>query len=136
MEKLREPRAGQDLIVVIDDDRAVRDSLRFTLAIEGFAVRAYPNARELLAEAELPPCRCVVVDQNLPGMKGLDLVSELRARHLVAPMILITSHPNEPLRQRAAAAGVTIIEKPFLGPALIDAVRQSVAQRAVPPRTH
>ncbi len=132
MEQLPEPHAEQKVIVVVDDDRAVRESLRFTLAVEGFSVRAYPDAEEALAAPELARCDCLVVDQNMPGMNGLDLVSALRARDVAAPIILITSHPTGVLRQRAAAAGVSIVEKPFLGPALLDSVRHSVAQRAAP----
>ena len=84
----------RNLIVVVDDDEAVRDSLRFSFVIEGFAVRAFSSGQQLLAEMSLPAGDCFVVDQNMPGMSGLDLISNLRARNLTAPAILITSHPN------------------------------------------
>jgi two-component system response regulator FixJ len=125
------PRSGQSLgyhsILVVDDDRAVRESLKFSLVIEGFAVRVYANAEQLLSEPNLPKFDCLIVDQNMPGMNGLDLVSELRARHIDTPAILITSHPNQSLRDRAAAAGIPIVEKPLLN-SLLDHVRRNIPQ--------
>ena len=118
----------RNLVVVVDDDEAVRDSLRFSLVIEGFAVRAFSSGQQLLAETSLPAGDCFVVDQNMPGMSGLDLISTLRARNLTAPAILITSHPNAAVRERAAAAGVSIVEKPFLDFTLLDSVRRSLAR--------
>ena len=128
MQESGETNAPPSLIVIVDDDDAIRDSLKFSLIIEGFAVRTYAGGHELLAEP--PACDCLIVDQNMPGMTGLDLISRLRARKIGTPAILITSHPNAALRERAAAAGVPIIEKPLLGPALLDGVRQSVARQA------
>ena len=101
-------------------------SLKFSLVIEGFAVRAYADAEQLLAETHLPKFDCMIVDHNMPGMNGLDLVSELRARRIDTPAILITSHPNQSLRDRAASAGIPIIEKPLLI-SLLDHVRRTVS---------
>jgi two-component system, LuxR family, response regulator FixJ len=118
----------RNLIVVVEDDEAVRDSLQFSFVIEGFAVRAFSSGQQLLAETSLPAGDCFVVDQNMPGMCGLDLISTLRARDLTAPAILITSHPSAAVRDRAAAAGVSIVEKPFLDFTLLNSVRRSLAQ--------
>ena len=115
-------------VVVVEDDEAVRDSLKFSLVIEGFAVRAFSSGPQLLAEPSLSPGDCYVVDQNMPGMSGLDLISTLRARNLTAPAILITSHPSAAVRDRAAAAGVAIVEKPLLDFTLLNSVRRSLAR--------
>jgi len=117
---------GYHSILVVEDDRAVRDSLKFSLVIEGFAVRAYADAEEVLAESHLPPFDCLIVDQNMPGMNGLDLVAELRTRNINTPVVLITSHPSQSLRDRAAAAHIPIIEKPLLS-SLLERVRQTVS---------
>ena len=117
---------GYHSILIVEDDRAVRESLKFSLVIEGFAVRAYADAEHLLAEPRLPEFDCLIVDQNMPGMNGLDLVSALRARHIETPAILITSHPNRTVRDRAASAGIPIIEKPLLN-SLLDHVRRTVS---------
>jgi len=130
MPNLGGPSSEIKLIVVVDDDEAVRDSLRFSLVIEGFAVRAFASGPQLLAEMSLPAGDCFVVDQNMPGMSGLDLISTLRARNLTSPAILITSHPNSAVRERATAAGVSIVEKPFLDFALLNSVRRALARPA------
>jgi FixJ family two-component response regulator len=61
-------------------------------------------------------------------MTGLELVAALRQRHITAPAILITSHPTILLQERAARAGIPIIEKPLLGNALFERVRDALAR--------
>jgi FixJ family two-component response regulator len=122
-----EPALATPVIVVVDDDAAVRGSLKFALEIEGFAVRTYPKGADLLDDLRLADCACFIIDQKLPGMNGLDVVAELRKGHIAAPVILITSAPNVVVQQRAAQAGVPIVEKPLLGNALIDRVRDAIA---------
>ena len=116
------------VVIVIDDDFAVRNSLKFSLEIEGLTVRSYATGAELLSAGDLDLCSCLVVDQNMPGMNGLDLIGLLRARHFGAPAILITSHPSPSLRERARTAGVPIVEKPLLGNALLDKIRDVVVE--------
>ena len=114
------------VVVVIDDDLAVRNSLKFSLEIEGLTVHSYATGAELLSAGDLGLCNCLVVDQNMPGMNGLDLIALVRARSFAAPAILITSHPSPSLRDRAQKAGVPIVEKPLLGNALLDKIRDVV----------
>ena len=128
-----EPALAIPLVAVVDDDAAVRGSLKFALEIEGFAVRTYPKGDDLLGDVKLADCACFIIDQKLPGMNGLDVVAELRKGRIAAPVILITSHPTNVLQQRAAQAGVPIVEKPLLGNALIDRVRDAIAR---PPTAH
>ena len=63
-------------IAVVDDDPAVRNSLKFSLELEGFTVRAYRSAAELLNAGELGDCRCYVIDQRMPDMNGIDLIGK------------------------------------------------------------
>ena len=124
MKRHGELAAIDPLVIVVEDDQAVRNSLTFSLEIEGFAVRSYADGRDLLDDGrEVPGGGCLVVDQHMPGMTGLDLISKLRARAVAAPAILVTSHPTVTVRDRAAKAGVRIVEKPLLGNALIDVIR-------------
>jgi two-component system, LuxR family, response regulator FixJ len=123
MKKQGELSALGPLVIVVDDDLAVCNSLKFSLEVEGFAVRAYSGVVELLGDAELPFSDCLVLDQNMPGMNGLDLIAQLRARDIAVPAILVTSYPTAALSQRAAKAGLAIVEKPFLGTALLDRIR-------------
>jgi FixJ family two-component response regulator len=117
------------VVLVIDDDPAVRASLRFALEIEGFAVHVFATSDELLARETLPAAACLVVDYILPTMNGLELVAALRDRGVDSPAILITSDPPARLRREAAAAGLTLVEKPLLGNGLADAIRSALANR-------
>jgi two-component system response regulator FixJ len=130
MDKHRQLSVDRSVIVVVDDDAAVRNSLKFSLEIEGFIVCAYSAGADLL-HADLTGCACLIVDQYMPGMNGLDVVAKLRACRVSTPAILITSHPNAAVISRAADAGVPIVEKPFLGNALIDSIRAVVLAQPV-----
>jgi len=132
MPKHRDLTASPTVIVIVDDDAAVRKSLKFSLEIEGFSVRAFSDGRELLDQKEFPSCGCLIVDQNMPDMQGIDLIAVLRQRHISAPAILITSHPSAALKARAANDGVPIVEKPLLGSALIDAIRSEMTRPSTP----
>jgi len=129
MNKQGELSVAGPLIIIADDDAAVRSSLQFSLEVEGFAVRTYAAGTELLNDADLFHAGCLVIDQNMPGMNGLDLLAQLRAREVAAPAILITSYPSAALRERAAKAGVAIVEKPFLGTTLVDRIRDLSSHR-------
>jgi two-component system response regulator FixJ len=121
------------VVVVIDDDPAVRASLRFALEIDGFAVQVFATSDELLARETLPAGACLVVDYLLPTMNGLELIAALRRRGVSAPAILITSDPPARLRREAAAVGLTLIEKPLLGNGLADAICSALAGRRPSP---
>jgi len=122
MDQLRAAMGAKPVILVVDDDSAVRSSLKFALEVEGFEVLAYSSAHELLNDDSLPTASCLVTDYHMPGMNGLELVTQLRDRRVSIPAILITSLPSNNLRNRAAAAGISIVEKPVLGNSLVDSI--------------
>lgn len=117
---------GAPLVVVVDDDPAVRNSLQFALELEGFKVLTYASGSELLSAICVPDC--FVIAQKMRGMTGLELIGRLRDRHISVPAILVTSQPSASLSARAAAVDVPIVEKPFLGNALLDRIRDACAQ--------
>lgn len=114
-------------IIVVEEDASLRLSLQFSLAVEGFAVRTYATAGELLGAADLPATGCIVVDYDLPDMSGLDLVARLRTQNIELPAILITTNPSGLVRRRAAQAGVPMIEKPLLGDSLIKGIAAALS---------
>jgi two-component system, LuxR family, response regulator FixJ len=124
---------GNHVILLVDDDSGARDSLKFMLEVEGFRVHAYATAHELLDENTFPDVSCLVTDYRMPGMNGLELIARLRDRRLMMPAILITALPDEDLRRRAAAAEISLIEKPVLGSRLLDAIRGTLDQSMKPP---
>jgi FixJ family two-component response regulator len=119
---------ARSVVLVIDDDQAVRNSLKFALEVEGFSVQVYPTAAALLEENDMPKSGCLVADYNLPGMNGLDLLQLLRERDVKLPAILITSHPTAVICSRAASAGVCVIEKPLLNDTLFQCIRSVLGE--------
>jgi two-component system, LuxR family, response regulator FixJ len=113
------------VVIVIGDDLAVRNSLKFWLEVEGLTVRSYSSGAELLAAGELTRCDCLVVDEKNPASSGLHLIAQLRERDFSAPAILVTSQPSMSLRDQAEKAGVPIVEKPLLGNGLLDTIRRA-----------
>jgi two-component system, LuxR family, response regulator FixJ len=126
MKKQRESPISTGVVVIVDDDLAVRNSLKFSLEIEGLTVHSFATGVELLNAIDLTLCDCLVVDQKMPAMSGLDLIAQLRDRHISAPAILITSDPSPSLREQAKKADIPIVEKPLLGDALLDRIRDVV----------
>jgi two-component system, LuxR family, response regulator FixJ len=115
------------VIAVIDDDPAVCNSLKFSLELEGFAVRAYRSGAEFLGAGDFRDCKCIVIDQRMPGMSGMEVIAELRQRKVSTPAILIISQPNKVLSARATEAHVPIVEKPLLSNALVEKIREVCA---------
>jgi two-component system, LuxR family, response regulator FixJ len=117
------------IVVIVDDDPAVCSSLKFSLELEGFVVRTYGGAAELLQSADFDPCDCFVIDQKMPTVTGMELIAKLRAQKVLTPAILLISHPNPALTARAAIAKVPIVEKPLLSNALVDRIREACQRR-------
>ena len=114
------------IVLIVDDDPAVRSSLQFYLEIEGFVVRTYACGADLLDDLDMPQTGCLVIDYRLPSMNGLDLLSELRRRRIELPAILVTTNPSLSMRAQTAAAGAVLIEKPLLNEALFDGIRAAM----------
>jgi FixJ family two-component response regulator len=112
-------------VIVVDDDPAVCNSLKFSLELEGFTVRTYRSGTQLLDSGEIRDCDCFVVDQRMPGLTGIDLIAKLRQHDVFTPAILILTHPNAALTARAKLAQIDIVEKPLLGNALVDRIREA-----------
>ena len=114
-------------VLVVDDDEAVRASLKFALELEGLDVRLYEGGARLLGEATLPEAGCLVVDHHMPGMDGVELVEHLRGRKVGLPVILITGRCTKALRARAAHAGIRqVVEKPFEDCALLEGIHDAL----------
>lgn len=117
-------------VILVDDDPAVSHALQFSFDLEGLEVRSFRDGESVLAADDLPRTGCLILDHNLPGMDGLALLERLRANGVRLPAILITTNPRTALRNRAAAAGVPIIEKPLLTDALLTTVRKALSREA------
>jgi len=121
---------GQGPICIVDDDGSVCDSLTVLLEIHGFAVHAYSSAADFLNSPERDKARCLVVDQHMPRMGGLELIAELKRQRIVLPSILITGRLDAAITQRAHGLGVTaVLEKPFPVARLVELIQATLASR-------
>ncbi len=103
-----------EVILLVDDDAAVRNALKFSLEMEGFSVRLYPTPEALLAESDLPAGGCLVIDYRMPEIDGLELVERLRHRGVALPVLLISGRVTRSLRERASGLGIRdVLEKPL-----------------------
>ena len=103
-----------DVILLVDDDAAVRNALKFSLEMEGFSVRLFATPEALLAENDLPASGCLVIDYRMPEIDGLELVERLRSRGVTLPIFLISGRVTRSLRDRASGLGISdVLEKPL-----------------------
>jgi two-component system response regulator FixJ len=116
------------MVHVIDDDAAMRDSLRLLLEASGFAVRTHDSALTFLEEAPAAT-GCVLTDVRMPSVDGLQLQRLLNEQRLLLPVIVMTGQGDIALAVNAMRAGaVDFLEKPFESEALLQAVRRAQEQ--------
>ena len=98
------------VVLLVEDDPAVRAALAFALEARNFTVVLAVNAAHALAQ-DIEPAAALIIDQNLPDIQGLELLALLRQQGITGPAALITTHPPADLENRARAAGVPIFDK-------------------------
>lgn len=119
------PNNTQSWVYVVDDDEAVRDSLRWLLEANGFRVQSFASAEDFLADPARDHAGCLVLDVRMPGMSGLELHDVLRARGSSLPLIFITGHGDVPMAVTSMKKGAAdFLEKPFSDEQLCTLVRQ------------
>ena len=118
-----------DVVFIVDDDEAVRDSLEALLVAKGHRVDAYASGDEFLA-AYRPDFRgCALVDLRMPGIDGIGVIERLKARGSKLPVVVVTGHGDVPLAVKAMKAGaIDFIEKPYNNQTILDTVRQALAR--------
>ncbi len=124
-------------IFVVDDDPAICAALARLFRSAGLASRSFGSSREFLAQApDLGP-GCLILDQRLPDLSGIELQSELARAGIRLPMIFHTAHGSSSLRAKALRAGaVAFLEKPVQDQVLLTMVFQTLARnRQAPPAT-
>ena len=119
------------LVHVIDDDDAVRASLAFLLESAGLSCRTWESAIAFLEAGDREAGDCIVTDVRMPGMTGLQMVSELQARGTPTPVIVITGHGDVPMAVEALKRGVAdFLEKPFDDEVLLAAIQEVILKAA------
>lgn len=101
-------------VFIVDDDEAVRDSLRWLLEANGYRVRAYASGENFLDEYDASQIGVLITDVRMPGMSGLELQEQLIARNAPLPIVFITGHGDVPMAVSTMKKGaVDFLEKPF-----------------------
>jgi two-component system response regulator FixJ len=115
------------VVYVVDDDEAIRDSLRFLLKSVGLESETFPSAPEFLQTFDPSRHGCLIADIRMPGMSGLELQQELNSRHIELPLIFITGHGDVPMAVNAMKAGAAdFIQKPFRDQELLDRIHKAL----------
>jgi two-component system response regulator FixJ len=115
-------------VFVVDDDDAVRDSLKTLLELQSFAVSTFETCHDFL-NSDFADAACLVLDIHLPGMNGLDLMEALKRDKRSLPTILITGRCDNAIRDRARALGaVALLEKPIDFNGLMTAIGRCIEQ--------
>jgi len=116
-------------VFIVDDDEAVRNSLRLLLKSVGLAASALPTAQEFLSSYSADQPGCLVLDVRMPGMSGLELQQQLNVRGAVIPVIFITGHGDIPMAVEAIQQGAfDFLQKPFRDQDLIDRIQRALAK--------
>jgi FixJ family two-component response regulator len=105
-------KPSRGLIAIIDDDEGVRDSLALLLTLAGYAVRAYDSAEAFLNRWPEAP-DCLILDQVMPGMTGLELASHLRGEGDAVPILLISGWLSATIESSAAQLSIRTLRKPI-----------------------
>ena len=123
--------SDQQVVIVVDDDEAVRDSLSMLLESVELSHRTYRTAMELLDEIDDLQRGCIVLDIRMPGMSGLELQAELLKRDVRLPIIFITGHGDISMAVKAMRMGaLDFIPKPYREQDLLDRIHEALAHEA------
>ncbi len=118
-------------VFVVDDDDAVRSSLRLLLRSVGLSATALSSAQEFLDSYDPQQPGCLVLDVRMPGMSGLELQQQLNLRGAIIPVIFITGHGDVPMAVEAMQHGAfDFLQKPFRDQDLIDRVQRALEKDA------
>jgi FixJ family two-component response regulator len=115
------------VVFIVDDDEAVRNSLRLLVKSVGLAALALPSAPDFLATYNPQQPGCLVLDVRMPGMSGLELQQQLNLRGAVIPVIFITGHGDIPMAVEAMQQGAfDFLQKPFRDQDLIERIQRAL----------
>ena len=121
--------AGKQLVVGVDDDFRLRESLKSLVESAGYVAAVYPSAEEFLQSGALEGAACLVTDVRMPGMDGIELQHRVRLERPELPVIFISAHLDEEARKRALDEGATrFLYKPFDGAELLRTIEAALKE--------
>ena len=112
-------------IHIVDDDPAVRDALSVLFELEGYQVETFSNGEDFLAHLRDSSPSVILLDVHMPGRSGLEVMEELAARHIAAPILIISGQGDIPMAVAAIKHGAhDFIEKPFDGTEVVERIEK------------
>ena len=118
------------VIVIVDDDESFREALERFLGTFAFRIRTFASGEDFLESGELRSVACLLLDVAMPGMSGLEVIQQLRARGLRIPTVFVTAHADAEVTQHLVAAGASaILRKPVDRQALLRLVQSVVGEQ-------
>jgi FixJ family two-component response regulator len=125
------------IVFVLDDQPAVRHSLRWLITSAGLHAETYATAQEFLAHYDPAQPGCLVADVRMPGMSGPELQEELAARGIRIPIIFVTAYGDTSTAVRVLKMGAEdFLQKPFSNQVILDRIRRAIATDAETRRRH
>jgi two-component system response regulator FixJ len=118
-------------IFVVDDDPGIRETLRIVFTKEGYRVSSFGDGKSFLEAARARVPACILLDVQMPGRSGLDVLRELNAQQFPAPILIISGHGDIPMAVEAIKNGaLDFIEKPFRASDVAARVRDAIEAKA------
>src|ERR1700739_2034224 len=116
------------IISIVDDDISIRKSLDRLIRSAGLKVLVFASAEEFLNSAQPRKADCLILDIQLPGMSGIELLHYLKTQKYKVPIIFITAHGSDEQARSEVASDWTVVSliKPFRGEELLDAVNAAL----------
>ena len=115
------------VVIVVDDDISVRESLELLIEAQGWQPEIFSTAQQFLAHPRTPAPCCLILDINLPDLSGLELQDRMAADRTVLPIIFITGYGDVPMSVKAMKAGAAeFLQKPFGEGVLLEAIRGAI----------
>lgn len=119
---------NEPTVFLVDDDAAVRDSLSLLLSLKRLRTQVFAGAEQFLATYTPDMCGCLLTDLRMPGMSGLELQIELRARGIQLPIVVLTAHGDVATARTALKNGaVDFLEKPVDDAVLVDVLQNAIS---------
>jgi FixJ family two-component response regulator len=125
--ELRLNRSGKHIVIVVDDDVEIREALESLLKSADFDAAVFSSGESALGYGQLAEASCLISDVRMPGMHGLELQWRVKSKYPALPVIIITGHRDEQIRQSALSEGAAFhFYKPFDPDDLLRAVRSAI----------
>jgi FixJ family two-component response regulator len=122
------PEAGMHIVVGVDDDFRVRESIESLVESAGYTALVFPSADEFLQSGALAATICLITDVRMPGTDGIELQRRIGLERPELPVIFISAHQDEETRQRALDGGaIAFLYKPFDAAELLGAIQGALS---------